>query len=42
MSQYIPYLLRMDLLQIDPLLDVDWRTRLETIFTKIDDEHLKD
>ncbi|MEC8886162.1 MAG: hypothetical protein VX875_03460 [Pseudomonadota bacterium] len=42
MSQYIPYLLRMDLLQIDPLLDVDWRARLESIFTKIDDEHLKE
>lgn len=34
MSQYIPYLLRMDLLQIDPHLDVDWRTRLETNFYK--------
>ncbi|MCH4248229.1 MAG: hypothetical protein LKF82_10455 [Acinetobacter populi] len=33
---YIPYLLRSELIQIDPLLDIDWQMQLENIFASLD------
>lgn len=35
---YIPYLLRSELTQIDPMLDINWEYRLESIFSNLDDD----
>ncbi len=33
---YIPYLLRSELIQIDPLLDINWQNQLAAIFSELD------
>ena len=35
---YIPYLLRSELIQIDPMLDIDWESRLVSIFNNLDED----
>lgn len=35
---YIPYLLRSEMIQIDPMLDMDWENRLVKIFSKLDED----